>query len=165
MIITAAISSCSDPTDKVVYHYKWSKVAKNVEFNSDYATTFYCEHCDSFCSLKSKHCRICNRCVDKFDHHCIWINNCVGEINYRIFFVLILCTLAHMTIFMAAGALMTQNVDGLKSKLNFAIPVWIMMLIVGILDFLLLQLVLLHLYLQCRGITTYEFLQERKRIE
>ncbi|KAG0464387.1 hypothetical protein HPP92_020456 [Vanilla planifolia] len=41
----------------------------------------------------SKHCRVCDKCVDQFDHHCRWINNCVGRKNYRRFFVLMISAL------------------------------------------------------------------------
>ena len=34
---------------------------------------------------RSKHCRICDTCIEKFDHHCIWINNCVGAKNFKYF--------------------------------------------------------------------------------
>jgi len=45
--------------------------------------------CDTFVEDTSKHCGVCNRCVNKFDHHCQYLNNCVGAKNYKLFFQLI----------------------------------------------------------------------------
>ena len=71
-----------------------------------------------------------------------------------------------MILFLIAGSLMSADSDSeAKVNLRSAVPVWVMMFILGILGFLLLQLVLLHCYLQCKGLTTYEFLQERKKAE
>lgn len=51
---------------------------------------------DNFCSTckipkpaRSKHCKICNVCVEYFDHHCIWINKCVCKSNFSIFFMFV----------------------------------------------------------------------------
>ena len=44
-----------------------------------------CQTCKMQKPARSKHCAMCNVCIEEFDHHCIWINNCVGIGNRRYF--------------------------------------------------------------------------------
>lgn len=59
-----------------------------------YDNIIYTEKECSTCKLprpaRSKHCRICDRCVTRFDHHCGWMNNCIGEKNTRYFMAFLL---------------------------------------------------------------------------
>ncbi|KAH7570042.1 hypothetical protein JRO89_XS05G0036100 [Xanthoceras sorbifolium] len=58
---------------------------------------FYCSLCEVEWKTQvfkySKHCRVCDKCVDRFDHHCRWLNNCIGKKNYRQFFTLMVSAL------------------------------------------------------------------------
>lgn len=45
----------------------------------------FCNTCDMWQSLRSKHCVSCMKCVARYDHHCIWIGNCVGERSHGLF--------------------------------------------------------------------------------
>ncbi|XP_013386257.1 probable protein S-acyltransferase 23 [Lingula anatina] len=49
-----------------------------------------CHTCRTVKPLRSKHCRICQRCVSEFDHHCPYIYNCVGY-NNRVWFTMFVC--------------------------------------------------------------------------
>ncbi|KAF8720946.1 hypothetical protein HU200_023352 [Digitaria exilis] len=44
-----------------------------------------CSTCKITRPARAKHCRICDKCVARFDHHCGWMNNCIGEKNTRYF--------------------------------------------------------------------------------
>jgi len=33
----------------------------------------FCEVCNIIQPYRTKHCHLCERCINKFDHHCIWI--------------------------------------------------------------------------------------------
>ena len=45
----------------------------------------YCIKCKIFKPVRAKHCKICQKCIYRFDHHCQWIGNCVGKNNHKHF--------------------------------------------------------------------------------
>jgi hypothetical protein len=57
-----------------------------------------CPDCETVRTSRSRHCAICNRCIERFDHHCPWINNCVGIHNHVYFYFFLFSTLATLAI-------------------------------------------------------------------
>lgn len=48
-----------------------------------------CPTCKVVKTPRSKHCNICDMCVERMDHHCPWLNNCVGITNHLYFMFMI----------------------------------------------------------------------------
>ena len=55
----------------------------------------FCPICLVKTKFRSKHCLICQMCVEDFDHHCFWVGNCIGKKNYCLFFVFLIYILAN----------------------------------------------------------------------
>ena len=58
---------------------KHSKHARDIKSKYAYDDVMYvkgqqCKTCKFDKPARSKHCRVCDHCIEKFDHHCIWIN-------------------------------------------------------------------------------------------
>ena len=49
-----------------------------------------CPYCRVELNFNSKHCFLCNKCIEVYDHHCHWINNCVGNKNKPYFIAFII---------------------------------------------------------------------------
>ena len=50
----------------------------------------FCPYCLVKHIYRSKHCLICQKCIEEFDHHCFWVGNCIGKNNYRLFFIFLI---------------------------------------------------------------------------
>jgi predicted amidophosphoribosyltransferase len=57
-------------------------------------STQLCPDCNVIRTSRSRHCSVCNHCVERFDHHCPWINNCVGLRNHNYFLLYVFFQLA-----------------------------------------------------------------------
>ena len=75
-----------------------------------------CPDCTLMRTPRSKHCAICNKCVERFDHHCPWINNCVGVGNHNAFLTFI--TTLMLVLICIAGSSVVTLVDECNPKIT-----------------------------------------------
>ena len=122
---------------------------------------------------RSKHCRKCDKCVQEFDHHCIWLNNCIGKANYGSFMCLLAGTLALLLFQAAVNAVLLassfKNPAAAKNRQHHQFAggisltgyriAWIAFLAAPLMLALLVgELLVFHLVLQWRGMSTYDYI-------
>lgn len=89
-------ASCKDPGNlKPLDNYAF------LELLHDINPVDLCPECKVIRTARSRHCAICNQCVERFDHHCPWINNCVGIKNHNAFLMFLVSIFIKIVFHMA----------------------------------------------------------------
>lgn len=133
-------------------------------------------------SSKTKHCSVCNKCIDHFDHHCKWLNHCIGGRNYKAFLLCVVSAVAASLVVVGVSVLeivyyhidpelltvFPNHQNGTAPE--FFIPGSVFLGVVTILGLLsattaglLLHLCLFHCYISILGINTYEYIRNYRQ--
>lgn len=102
--------------------------------------------------------------MEDFDHHCMWINNCVGGLNYNIFLGMIATAFTNLLLYVIAMLILTLQAEP-NSFLAGFVAAWVSGSINAIFVLLLANLIVLHIYLIHKGISTYEFIMAQREEE
>lgn len=165
------ISSTSDPGEiKLHNHEIYASVYEYDEIY--YRKDYICVTCNVLKAARSKHCRICNRCVIRYDHHCPWVNNDIGLLNLRFFLLFLLMTVVqifytfHISYNICVYIFRTSILSFQYDKISYldimeyiiqASPIlFSLALFTGLVGIFVLLFFLYHLYLVARNTTSNE---------
>lgn len=161
----------TDPIDPVVSQELAARAARATLPTKNYSKI--CTICRTHVSDDSKHCAACNKCVAGFDHHCKWINNCVGNSNYRFFIYLLVSLELFSGVYTSSGVIISYRImENAETRENvedlYGDSVWYLICILSttvvsaFIFLLILHLIVFHIYLNIKGISTYDLILIRR---
>jgi hypothetical protein len=134
----------------------------------------FCPTCNDYMPHRTKHCRICKKCVEGFDHHCLYLNTCIAKINYRHFFVLVSSATFVLSLQFALSMyiLSQSQSDSMQShriQCSFYGTLTTYYIVSGVCNFIVLlvwagvsSLWGLHCFLGWMHMTTYEWIMKQQ---
>lgn len=172
----------SQPTNKIIPEFDRNKHSHVIENGRCHLCNITIE------SKRTKHCSICNKCIIRFDHHCKWLNNCIGARNYCAFLICLISAIlaslfvtglsvTELSLLLFFDRIIDQPVTNITTKnatdsvVLFIVPISDTTIIIaisaiGILSaivaILLLHLCFFHGYIACLGLTTYEYIRNKR---
>jgi len=185
-ILAAGRATSIDPADKAIFESRNNEeqalgtsagASSHVRSRSRESRPghLYCYRCECQVLESSKHCMVCNKCVDTFDHHCVWLNNCVGKHNYISFLTLLVSSSVMLIVPVTMGVYIlvdyTTQPVATDSRVRQFYPnlsgsaFLAIILTVGVLALTtlsgVLQLFIFHAFLVLKNQTTYEYIMGR----
>ncbi|XP_013419172.2 putative ZDHHC-type palmitoyltransferase 5, partial [Lingula anatina] len=70
----------------------------------------FCTTCEIVRPLRSKHCKLCEQCIQGMDHHCLFLLRCVAKYTHRLFILFIITVLCSQVLFLVQVYLYYQAV-------------------------------------------------------
>lgn len=183
-VLSHVIATVIDPSEKELRKlevYNIPEFDRNI--HAHVIENGRCHLCNIQTSSRcTKHCSICNKCVDHFDHHCKWLNTCIGQRNYLPFiacvttalmisaFTSTLCLVDIILFFTSPDKLSsagqsfincTTIKDTPKPECKISLPLLAFLVVLfplalGI-SCTLLHLCCFHVYISVLGVSTYEY--------
>jgi hypothetical protein len=176
VFLSGIIATVIDPTDGlfktnlIKRKLQNNQQASNLEISKKFD---FCVLCRSNIYSQSKHCKICDKCVDRFDHHCVWLNNCIGKKNYKSFYILLifveLSLIFNVFAYVYAFVLFINGDFSRLSQGKIMSPIIsaVISLIVAVVDFVLsiniTYMIYIHTWLRCNNLTTYEYIINKSK--
>eukprot|EP01060_Flectonema_neradi_P032373 TRINITY_DN5136_c0_g2_i1.p1 TRINITY_DN5136_c0_g2~~TRINITY_DN5136_c0_g2_i1.p1 ORF type:complete len:244 (+),score=12.29 TRINITY_DN5136_c0_g2_i1:653-1384(+) len=123
-----------------------------------------CCECQCVRMIRSKHCKICQRCVRKWDHHCPLLNGCIGEGNHGRYVLFLASTavgLSHLAVVVGSTIKITMASTVFQNITYNFIPLFVSLTVIFLLA-ICCGLVVWHLFLISTNQTTPEVLHPEK---
>lgn len=162
VLVFGAVCTWVDPSDPSVVGSCTFAMRKA---NSALPECCFCPVCEALVHAKSKHCTLCRKCVEGFDHHCKWLNNCIGRRNYCYF---VGCVVAVFVMASTIIVVSAYTVYQVRWALAAEGHEWdwpsTMLILLNIGPWALnLHLILFHMHIRGKNMTTYEYIRNKQQ--